>query len=139
MYFIQIPSARCLIVIISSAFLLFFFFSLKLFVEMSYYVSKKLIIIAKSSKEESPDRTVISLRGNSHSQNKSKVSFGLNLDEKLASCLRYELLRSAIYKRLFWSNFLHRFQKQQSTLIPTTIVINISLNPPQKYPLDYRL
>jgi hypothetical protein len=117
---------------------------------MSNYLSSKVILVAHYNEQEFAERTVIpiSYRGcqdrqslemdiqyrfNKNGFNKWKIKF--NLDQKLASCLRYELLRSPVYRGLFLNNIVNRSGKH---LAPRTVVIHINLNPFQHY-LDYRL
>ena len=115
---------------------------------MSNYITSKVIIVAKYNEEEWAERTVIPIpnvcqnhqslpsddiqyRFNKNGPSKSKIK--LNLDQKLASCLRYELLRSLVYRGLLWNNIFKGIGKHSAT-----IVIHITLNHPQHY-LDYRL
>jgi len=115
---------------------------------MSNYISNKVIIVAKYNEEEWAERTVIPIPNVSHNHqslpgddiqyrfNKngsSKSKIELNLDQKLASCLRYELLRSPVYRGLLWNNIFNRIGKHSAT-----VVIHITLNHTRHY-LDYRL
>lgn len=108
-------------------------------------MDRKFILNANFTVSESPDCTVIHLDefpaqskyGNFQNSDETDISIVFfKFNSAAASCFRSELLRSIQYRRLVWDTLTKSDGGNHDVQI---LQVEISLEPPHHYPLDYRL
>ncbi len=109
-------------------------------------MDRKFILSANFTVSESPETTVIyideytaqSKNGNFQNSDEPDISIVfLKFNSAAASCFRSELLRSIQYRRLVWDTLTKNVGSNHDNV--QILQVEMSLEPPHHYPLDYRL